>query len=86
MKSYPKNKSIRLKGKHWTNLKQECFIRDGFTCRQCGKQHIEDNHSLDAHHKKKRSQGGSDILDNLFSVCRFPCHREIEDRLIKENF
>lgn len=86
MKSYFKDPPIRLKGKAWTNLKQECFTRDNFTCRACGKMHVEDDHMLDAHHIKNRSQGGEDTLENLVSACRLPCHHLITIKKLPNDF
>lgn len=42
-------------------------IDDVILCEKCGKV------AVDIHHKKKRSQGGSDEIDNLIALCRV-CH------------
>ena len=62
-------------------LKQVTLViaRDDSKCRDCGR--VFDAHwdtiggSFDIHHVIKRSDGGSDDLENLLLVCR-DCHTE----------
>lgn len=50
-----------------------CFRRDDFRCRRCGVGPTVVN-PLEADHILNRSQGGSDELDNLQTLCQ-RCHR-----------
>ena len=45
------------------------YRRDGWTCQQCG----VSGRKVFAHHKVHLSEGGSNRLDNLETVCR-KCH------------
>ena len=42
-------------------------IDDVILCEQCGQE------AVDIHHKRRRSLGGSDEIDNLIALCR-ECH------------
>jgi len=44
--------------------------QDIILCEQCG------NVAVDIHHKKYKSQGGTDDVDNLIALCR-KCHEAI---------
>ncbi|MBF0259120.1 MAG: HNH endonuclease [Desulfamplus sp.] len=50
------------------NFKQACLVRDKFKCRVCG---VES--SLQCHHVKPRTKGGTDKLSNLMTLCEL-CH------------
>ena len=56
------------------------FERDNYTCQCCGEKHIR----LEVHHIIFRSQGGSDELDNLITLCE-KCHKAIHDGKITLN-
>lgn len=64
----PKTKIIRLTGKAYKQLQKAVLERDNFTCRKCGCYT-----NAPPHHRIKLSQGGSDILDNLETLC-LDCH------------
>jgi 5-methylcytosine-specific restriction endonuclease McrA len=49
------------------------FTRDGWQCRHC-----KDRNGLHAHHVIYRSEGGSDTMDNLITLCA-QCHRAHHD-------
>lgn len=57
-------------------LKQEVRERDGFRCQACGATGVP----LHVHHRKLRSQGGTEQMENLVSVCD-ECHRFIHDNV-----
>lgn len=57
----------------WRKRRYECLERDNFTCTRCG----NDSRQLHAHHIKRRTEGGSDDLSNLITLCRV-CHRIVE--------
>lgn len=60
----PKNKPIRLSKYKLKKLQQKVLIRDNFTCQKCGV-----FTQAPPHHKKKLSQGGSDTMENLETLC-----------------
>ena len=53
-------------------LREAVFSRDNYTCKCCGKS-IKDGVILHVHHIKYRSQGGTNSMDNLATVCH-KCH------------
>lgn len=53
-------------------LREAVFTRDGYTC-QCCKRSIKDGAVLHVHHIRYRSQGGTDRMANLATVCE-KCH------------
>ena len=65
---------IRLKGKPLADLRRQCFTRDGWACVECGvgvswvSGHMA--------HIKSRGAGGSDVLENVRTLCGGPdgCH------------
>ncbi len=85
MTPYPKHNQITLSRHQFKKVAREAYHRDSFTCQWCGKQHPQDNHALSPHHKVFRSQGGDDILENLVSLCIYPCHRFLHDGLIPKD-
>ena len=70
----PKVIAVRLKGKPYKDLQKRVLERDDFTCRDCG-------HYTQAppHHIKFRSQGGSDVAENLTTLC-IKCHDILHNR------
>jgi 5-methylcytosine-specific restriction endonuclease McrA len=56
------------------NLRIACLMRDGYTCRQCGKKHVR----LEAHHVIFRELGGKDTLANLLTLCEV-CHHKLHE-------
>lgn len=53
-------------------LREAVFLRDNYTCQCCGKS-IKDGAILHVHHIKYRSQGGTNRLSNLCTICD-KCH------------
>jgi len=67
---FPKpKKPIRLKGKKLHELYDAVHARDNGQCK-CGK-NVEQG--TPPHHIAKKSQGGSDTMDNLETLCS-ECH------------
>jgi hypothetical protein len=62
-----------LAGKDKEAQELAVIMRDNFTCQRCGQVVDPDIQIIDVHHKVKRSQGGSDDLDNLETIHR-TCH------------
>jgi 5-methylcytosine-specific restriction endonuclease McrA len=69
---YPKNKPIRLKGMKLYDLYEAVYERDNWTCQG---EDCPGGWPLDKapHHKIKKSQGGSDTMENLATLC-IHCH------------
>ncbi|MBI4298456.1 MAG: HNH endonuclease [Chloroflexi bacterium] len=61
---------------NWADLSQSIKKRDRFRCTQCGASDVE----LHVHHVVPLSQGGSNDLDNLVTLCA-SCHSEIHPRM-----
>lgn len=53
-------------------LREAVFTRDGYTCQCCGRS-IKDSAILHVHHIRYRSQGGTNAMHNLATVCE-KCH------------
>lgn len=67
---FPRKKPIRLKGRKLIELYEAVYKRDHGLCVKCGKW-IEPG--TIPHHRILKSQGGSDIMDNLEMQC-LKCH------------
>ena len=80
-----KNPSIRgwgyQKGPNYGfgNSKAACLSRDNYTCQHCKAK----KGTLHAHHIVYRSQGGSDDLDNLITLCE-GCHKDLHAGKLKK--
>lgn len=53
-------------------LREAVFLRDNYTCKCCGRT-IKDGAILHVHHVKYRSNGGTNRMSNLITVCE-KCH------------
>ena len=56
----------------YANAREHALVRDSYTCQCCGKK----NCRLEVHHIKFRSEGGSDTLENLITLCE-DCHKAV---------
>ena len=56
----------------YANARAHALDRDNYTCQICGAK----NTRLEVHHIKYRSQGGSDDLENLITLCE-DCHHNL---------
>ena len=54
------------------NTREAVFVRDNYTCQCCGKS-VKNGVILHAHHVIHRSDGGSDSVSNLLTICN-KCH------------
>ena len=70
-----KVKRIKLGKQIYRRLMKQVLERDGWRCQKCGS--LE---NLQVHHKTKRSQQGSDSLENLETLCA-RCHMENHGQL-----
>ncbi|MDA2915398.1 HNH endonuclease [Nitrospinae bacterium AH_259_B05_G02_I21] len=74
-----KKRRVRLKKEAFARLRTKVFQRDRWRCRN---PYCRSPRNLTVHHLVKRSQGGSDHIDNLITLC-WACHEQVERRLIK---
>lgn len=58
----------------WNAIRQQVLERDGHTCQMCG---FVASSNLHIHHIMKRSDGGTDHLDNLLTLCP-TCHSKAD--------
>lgn len=58
----------------YANARAHVLDRDNYTCQCCGKKHAR----LEVHHIIYRSNGGSDDLENLITLCK-DCHDAIHN-------
>ena len=56
-------------GRPWRRIREQVFIRDKYTCQDCGRI----GGQLECDHKVPVSQGGTDDMDNLQTLCA-DCH------------
>ncbi len=59
---------LRLDSTSYTKLQRQVLERDGWRCQVCGSMQ-----NLQVHHLKFRSQSGSDVEQNLITLCA-ECH------------
>ncbi len=75
MPAIPKTKPIRLSRHKFKQLQWEVLERDDFTCQKC-----ECHTMAPPHHIIFLSQGGSDTLENMITLCgplENDCHRKV---------
>lgn len=65
-----------LKSDGWAVLRTQCFVRDSYTCRDCGRHvtELDKGEALNADHVKPICRGGQDKLSNLKTRCSPKCH------------
>lgn len=70
---------INYYGPNWLEMRRKARKRDNYTCQDCGKTEAELNQELSVHHKTPFSFFDSykeaNRLENLVSLCEYPCHR-----------
>lgn len=74
------NKKVRIKlpKDKWRRLVTQVYERDKWQCLLCGSRS-----NLTPDHIIKRSQGGDDSADNLWTLCAF-CHRRKDEYKLTE--
>jgi len=89
IRSFPKPKTLRLKGKKRTEFRKRVFKEKGpfcYKCKQYAPLYVEDysggmayikGECGEVRHRKSVGSGGPDILDNVDWSC-FQCH-EIDE-------
>ncbi len=68
MRLRKKQPRLRLKPEDYGVLRNQVLKRDSWRCQDCGA--MKD---LQVHHIKRRSQLGSDVAENLITLCA-SCH------------
>jgi len=61
--------------RNWDSLRRNVYARDRHRCKRCGRKGGR-RVALHAHHIVPLSQGGTNSIDNLITVCG-ACHRQI---------
>ena len=69
----------------WKNLKAYARWRDGEKCRICGKSSFKDNANLEVHHIIQRAYGGTDVPENVVTLCE-DCHHAHHANLSRIKF
>jgi 5-methylcytosine-specific restriction endonuclease McrA len=64
----PKNPRVRLEAETYHRLRLEVLKRDHWRCQNCGSLQ-----NLQVHHQELRSHSGSDVEENLITLCDL-CH------------
>jgi 5-methylcytosine-specific restriction endonuclease McrA len=64
----PKQPRVKLDAQAYEQLRMQILERDSWSCQNCGSQQ-----QLQVHLQKRRSHGGSDIEENLITLCE-ACH------------
>ena len=65
----PKTLYLRLEPDAYARLHRQILERDSWCCQNCGsRQHLQ------VHHQALRSHSGSDVEQNLITLCE-ACHR-----------
>ena len=67
-------------GDDWEAIRSLVYLRDNFTCQECGITSKENKRALDVHHKISFLISFDNSISNLVTLCR-KCHMSIE----KEN-
>ena len=68
---------------NWDELRRKVYSRDDYTCQDCGTQGGKrGNVEVHAHHITPLSEGGSNKIDNLITLCD-SCHNQQHDHDIK---
>jgi 5-methylcytosine-specific restriction endonuclease McrA len=66
-----KSPRLKLDSESYRELHQRVLERDGWRCQACGRmQHLQ------VHHLKFRSHSGSDVEQNLVTLCD-DCHEQV---------
>lgn len=64
----------------FANSREHALCRDKYTCQVCKAKNVR----LEVHHIKYRSQGGTDDLDNLITLCT-DCHKKVHSGKLNIN-
>lgn len=70
---------------NWDEIRREVYSQDDYECQTCGAQGGKaGNTELHAHHKKPISEGGSNEMSNLITLCK-DCHNRQHDHDISDD-
>jgi 5-methylcytosine-specific restriction endonuclease McrA len=70
----PKSLRLKLDAKDYLALHRQILERDNWRCQACGSMR-----NLEVHHLQFRSHSGSDVEQNLLTLCA-TCHGEFHQR------
>lgn len=73
-RSVAKQRPVRLDKQHYEELRVRILCRDNWRCQSCGSMT-----NLEVHHQEFRSQSGSDVEDNLITLCQC-CHALVHEK------
>jgi 5-methylcytosine-specific restriction endonuclease McrA len=77
MKKIPaKNPRLRLDSTSYRDVHRQVLERDGWRCQACGSMQ-----NLQVHHLKLRSHSGSDVEQNLITLCA-QCHEQVHRKAV----
>jgi 5-methylcytosine-specific restriction endonuclease McrA len=75
-----KRPRLVLKPEEYDELGNRVLDRDGWKCQCCGS-----SMNLQVHHLVRRSQLGSDVLENLMTLCA-DCHHRQHNNISERSF
>lgn len=79
IKSYPKNKHVKLRGAAYVKFAQAVMKRDGWHCVRCGNPfHLTVGHKI--HRGMGGGHGPGDVPENAETIC-MDCHDKEERAL-----
>lgn len=70
-------------GDDWDKIRMLVYLRDKFTCQECGITANESKRALHIHHKNPFLISFDNSLKNLITLCP-SCHRKIDAQIIKQ--
>lgn len=76
------------RGPDWKEQATKTRERDNYKCQVCGRQHGKGEELPSVDHVIPYRLGGTNVLANLLTVCRFPCHARktmVEPKLLRGN-
>jgi predicted HTH transcriptional regulator len=80
------SESPRTTTEDWKWRRREAIIRDDYACQECGDQGgPKGDARLEVHHETPVSEGGSDDLENLTTLCT-SCHGEEHSHTDEEDY
>jgi 5-methylcytosine-specific restriction endonuclease McrA len=72
----PKRPRIKLDPRAYEQLRLQVLERDSWCCQNCGSRQ-----QLQIHHQELRSHSGSDVHENLITLCA-ECHANLHVRKV----
>ena len=76
---YKPREGREMRNVKWFRLRRRVLKRDHYQCKMCKRVFDEGTLVLQPHHIKPRSEGGTNNMGNLISLCGKPCHDIAEE-------